>query len=458
MRVYSEEEVAASEGLLYINDAVVDVTEFAGVHPGGEALVRREVGRDATDAYNSVRHSPHADSIVQRLKVGTIHRNVLARLFTVSDVTREGRARLSPAAKLYYDAGADDGSSIAEAIAAWNHYWLVPRVLIDVSRADLSTTVLGATISLPLLSAPTALLKMAHPQGEVAVAKACSSAGIGNCLSTTASMPLEDVAEAAPEGYRWFQLYVYKDRGITERLVKRAAKAGYSAICLTVDLPVLGNRTELEKKNFSVPSEYKMANVVSEMKKKGAKPAVDVAAAGDRKAYVSKLYDQSLTPDLVAWVAGLTDLPLVVKGVLGAESAARIAAMPCVRGMVVSNHGGRQLNGTVPPAFALPGVVAAVKAANVVRAQQRLGSVEVYVDGGIRKGSDIFKAIALGARAVLIGRPIIYGLATQGEPGVRKTLDILRAELTNCMQLCGARTLAEITPDMVTQRLMPARM
>ena len=451
-RVFTADEVAA-QGHIVIDGAVLDVSRFAGVHPGGAELVQREAGRDATAAYRSARHSPRADAIVRRLRVGSCRTRPLDAVFTLGDLAREGRRALTADARLYYDAGAEDGRSVQEAVDAWDGYWLVPRVLVDVSGVDLSQTVLGTRLALPVLSAPTALLKMAHADGETAVARACAAARCGNCLSTTASSSLEDVAAASPDAYRWFQLYVYKDRSVTRRLVERAYKNGYSAICLTVDLPVLGIRTELERNGFAVPKKYKMANVAAELAAKAPKAGgVDMKSPGDRKAYVAKLYDQSLTLSLLEWVASLSPLPVVVKGVLSVESAAAAASVQAVRGIVVSNHGGRQLSGAVPPAFALPRIAAAARGANVDRARRGWAPVEVYVDGGIRKGSDVLKAVALGARAVLVGRPLIYGLAVAGEEGVAKALDILKAELTNCMQLCGARTLEEITPGMVLTR------
>jgi len=232
-------------------------------------------------------------------------------------------------------------------------------------------------------------------------------------------------------------------------LVQRADKEGYSAICLTVDLPVLGNRTSLKRIGFKVPKEFKMANVVGEKetakdKEAEKKSGVSLKDPGDRAAYVSKLYDQSLTLELLTWIGTLTDLPIVVKGVLRGDSAALAAAHPNCRGIIVSNHGGRQLDNCLAPLTALPDVVKRVNEVNLERAKQNLEPVEVFVDGGIKRGRDIFKALALGAKAVLLGRPMIYGMAVGGELGVARTVELLRDELKTCMQLGGAQSVSQI--------------
>lgn len=311
------------------------------------------------------------------------------------------------------------------------------------------------------MAAPTALLKMGHEDGEAAVARGCHMTGVGNCLSTTASLSMEDVALASPDCYRWFQLYVYKDHEMTKRLIQRADQAGYAAIVMTVDLPVLGNRTSLKRMGFSVPKEFKMANVVSEQEKsadlkkqaEAAQPkqeekkeeaGVSLKDPGDRAAYVNKLYDQSLTLELIPWIAEITDKPVVIKGLLRGDSAALCSVFKNVEGVVVSNHGGRQLDNCLAPLTALPDVVNAVNQVNIERVKKGWKPVEVYVDGGIKRGRDIFKALALGAKAVMVGRPMIYGMAVGGELGVARTVEMLRDELKICMQLGGTQTVDQI--------------
>jgi len=315
-------------------------------------------------------------------------------------------------------------------------------------------------MGVPIMAAPTALLKMGHEDGENAVARGCAAMGVGNCLSTTASLSLEEVAAASPDCYRWFQLYVYKDHEMTRRLVERADKEGYSAICFTVDLPVLGNRTSLKRIGFTVPKEFKMANVVSEQEKSKASQPKDQVKAddvslkdpGDRAKYVNKLYDQSLTLELLDWMKEITDKPIVVKGILRGDSAALCAAYENVRGIVVSNHGGRQLDNCLAPLSALPDVVDCVNKVNVDRARKGWPPVEVFVDGGISRGRDIFKALALGAKAVMVGRPMIYGMAVGGEQGVARAIELLRDELKTVMQLSGTQNVDQIDRTFIVRQ------
>jgi 4-hydroxymandelate oxidase len=237
---------------------------------------------------------------------------------------------------------------------------------------------------------------------------------------------------------------------MTKRLVQRADQEGYAAIVFTVDLPVLGNRTSLKRIGFTVPKEFKMANVVKEQQKEEKKEEKkeedqqDMKSPGDRAKYVNKLYDQSLTLELLDWMKEITDKPIVVKGILRGDSAALCAAYKNVRGVVVSNHGGRQLDNCLAPLTALPDCVNAINKVNIERAKKGWEPVEVYVDGGIDRGRDIFKAIALGAKAVMVGRPMIYGMAVGGELGVARTVEMLRDELKTVMQLAGAQSTEQI--------------
>jgi len=438
---------------MILDRVVYDISAFASEHPGGAAVLQAYAGADGTTAFSKVPHSPDAHALLANLQVATLQDEddeqsdaaSLAKCVNVDDVKSLAAKKLTKGAAAYYAAGAEDGHSLQENLQVWGRYLLRPRVFMDVSNVDMSTEVLGTRLQLPIIAAPTALLRMAHDEGEKAVARSCRTMGAAMCLSTTASCSIEEVAQASPSTYRWFQLYVYKDRERTKRLVERAEASGYSALCLTVDLPVLGNRTSLKKIGFTVPPQYTMANVAQEKEtSQDSASGVDMKKAGDRKAYVNKLYDQALTLELVEWLGGICKLPVVVKGVLREEDAVLAAAMPNVRGVVVSNHGGRQLDGTVAPLSALPGVAGAVRECNAARARRGLPPVEVYVDGGVRRGRDVFKALALGAKAVLLGRPLIWGLAAAGEDGVNKVLEMLGDELKTCMQLCGTQDVSQI--------------
>lgn len=350
----------------------------------------------------------------------------------LSEYEALARERLERSAWSYYAGGADDEVTLRENPLAWQRLRLRPRVLVDVSGVDTACRVLGHTLSMPVLTAPCALNRLAHPDGERAVARATAGAGVIQVLSTVSSESLEDVAGAA-DGMRWFQLYCYTDRGITADLVRRAEGAGYSAIVLTVDLPVLGRREREIRDGFTVPDGVTMRNL--EPYAKDVMP--DAAGTTALARYVNERWDARLTWDVIAWLKSVTRLPIVVKGILTHEDA-RLAVQHGAAAIVVSNHGGRQLDTVLTGAEALPEVVAAAE-----------GKCEVLVDGGVRRGTDVVKAIALGARAVLIGRPYLWGLAVDGEAGVARVLRLLRDEIGLAMALVGRLSVGEIDRSVV---------
>lgn len=348
--------------------------------------------------------------------------------FRSSDVAPLARERLSQATYDYYAGGAGDEITVRENEAAWARLRLLPRVLVDVSTCSLATTVLGHAVSMPILTAPCALNRLAHPDGELAVARAVSALGTGQVLSTLSSVPLEAVAAAAPAP-RWFQLYIYRDREVTRELVRRAEAAGYTAICVTVDVPRPGNRERDLRNGFTVPPEVRAANFDH---------AIDDTRDGSALfTYINAQFDPALTWESLEWLVGLTSLPVVVKGVLSPLDA-ELAVAHGARGVAVSNHGGRQLDTVVTSADALAPIVDAVAHA-----------VEVYVDGGIRRGTDVLKALALGARAVLVGRPYLWALAVDGERGVHRVLSLLRDDLALTMALAGVSCVSRIERALV---------
>lgn len=336
----------------------------------------------------------------------------------------------------YYEGGAEDEISVLENRRAWQQIALRPRVLVDVRERDLTTTVLGSRIAFPILTAPCGFNALAHPDGELAVARAVTAAGTIQVVSTAATYSLEEVATAAPTGLRWFQLYCYRDRGITRSLVERAAAAGYRALCLTVDAPFVGRRERDIRNCFGLPPGLRWKNLEAH----GLDKMEAVGDGSALKKYIENIWDAGLTWEAVEWLRDISPLPLVLKGVLTAEDA-RLAVAHGAQGIVVSNHGGRQLDGAVSTASVLSEIVEAVA-----------GHVEVYVDGGIRRGTDVMKALALGARAVLIGRPYLWGLAADGESGVARVLELLRAELELGMGLSGMPNLASIVRGSVATR------
>jgi 4-hydroxymandelate oxidase len=302
-------------------------------------------------------------------------------------------------------------------------------VLTGLGPIDTRTRVLGTDVAMPVLLAPVAFQKLAHGEGECATARAAGRAGTLMTVSTIASSSLEDVAAAAT-GPLWFQLYVYRDRAITRELIRRAKAAGYRAIVLTVDTPMLGRRERDLRNRFTLPPGVRLENLAwLEGEVSGI---TGWSAASSFWSYVHEQLDPTLSWDALSWLCAESGLPVLVKGILAEEDAA-LAVEHGAAGIVVSNHGGRQLDGAEPTLRALPRVVDTVG-----------GRAEVYVDGGVRRGVDVVKAIAAGARAVLIGRPLLWGLALGGEDGVVRMLDLLRAELELAMALCGADTVSKI--------------
>lgn len=339
-------------------------------------------------------------------------------LINLFDYEMLAEERMEPVYWDFYAGGSDDEVTVRANQTDFARLRLRPRVLVDVSTCDTTTSVLGQRVSMPILVAPTALHCMAHPEGECATVQGARAAGTLMIASTVATRTMEDIASAAGTGPLWFQLYVYPSLEVAAGLVRRAEAAGYKAIVMTVDLPALGNRERDRRHEMPIPpSPFVEANLVG------------VEKIGQRWT--------SLTWETVDWLRSLTSLPLILKGILTAEDAL-LALEHGASGVVVSNHGGRQLDSAVTSIEALPEIVEAVA-----------GRCEVYLDGGIRRGTDILKALALGARAVLVGRPVLWGLAVDGAQGVQRVLQILRDELQLAMKLSGCPTLASIDRSLV---------
>ena len=336
-------------------------------------------------------------------------------LFEYHDLAEK---RMDPVYWGYYEGGSDDEVTLRANHSDFERIRLRPRMLVDVTHCDSSTKVLGTPVRMPILVAPTALHCMAHPEGECATVQGAGAAGTLMIASTVSTRTLEEIAQAAT-GPLWFQLYTYYSLEATGNLVKRAETAGYKAIVLTVDLPALGNRERDRRHQMPIPPPPLVeANFV------------DLERPGGQQWFAP-------TWETVDWVRSLTSLPLLLKGILTAEDAL-LALEHGVSGIVVSNHGGRQLDSAVTSIEALPEIVEAVD-----------GRCEIYMDGGIRRGTDVLKALALGARAVLVGRPALWGLAVNGAQGVQHVLELLRNELELSMQLSGCPDLATIKRDLV---------
>jgi len=333
-------------------------------------------------------------------------------------------SRVEPGAWDYYQGGSDDERTLRDNQEAFGRIRLRPRVLVDTSTCDTSTTVIGTPVDLPVLVAPVAYHGLAHADGECATAEGAARAGTLMVASCNSNRTMEEIAKSSSAPL-WLQLYLHADTGINEQLVRRAEDAGYRGLVLTVDRPRFGNRERDRRNGFKLPPHLRAANygdVTRDMS------AVSIS-----------------TWESLDWLVGATRLPVLVKGILTAEDG-DLAAQHGVAGVIVSNHGGRQLDGVLSGIDALPEVVAGVA-----------GRCEVFCDGGVRRGTDVLKAIALGARAVLVGRPVIWGLAVDGANGVADVLGLLHTEFGLAMALAGRTTVASIDASLVTRTVEVVR-
>ncbi|KAL8276641.1 hypothetical protein RQP46_010990 [Phenoliferia psychrophenolica] len=448
---------------MIISGQVYDLTEFAPSHPGGLKILLKYAGKDATEEYDPIhppgtieealpksKHLGPVDmaTVVQVKPESTAASGVaapptLTGCLNLNDIERAAEVLLKAKAWAYYASAADDERTKNWNNEAFNLVRLRPRVLRDVTHADVSSTMLGHKMSLPIFISPAAMGRLAHPDGEKALARVAGASGFPYIVSANASISFEEIAALAVSGQTLFyQLYVNRDRKKTEEQLRKVVKAGYKGICVTVDAPVAGKRerderSKLDAESASDPS-MRDAVTTSDALKAGAEPVASASLSAVMFSYV----DASLSWSDLAWIKSVTNLPIIVKGIQTAEDAA-LAVQHGVEGILLSNHGGRQLEGAPSALETLleirryePGV---------------FGKTEVYVDGGIRRGTDVLKALALGATAVGVGRPFMYALAF-GQPGVQKVADILRDEVAQNLRLLGATKISELTPAMVNAR------
>jgi len=394
---------------------------------------------------------------------------------TINELEKIAASKMDKQTRDYYNEGADSGSTLRENIEAFKKYRIRPRVLRDISQLDPTVDIFGYKSSIPLGVAPTAMQCLAHDDGEIATSKACSNAGVVMGLSSFATTTLEDVAEAAgPNGSpRVLQLYLFEEREHSRKLIRRAKKAGYKAVFLTVDTPMLGRRNMEIRNQFKLPSHLKIANFSEDTQSDAAQTIMTGTSGGKDDVRSASTEKPQPPPKKAASLPGASkggkrtppsgpitfhshagnptlnwerdiewlkkecgpEMEVWVKGVATAEDALLAVHHGC-DGIVVSNHGGRQLDGALATLDALPDVVAAVQ-----------GKIPVHVDGGVRHGTDVFKALALGADFVWIGRPVLWGLAYNGQQGVEHCLRLLGDEIKLCMGLAGALTVKEIGKD-----------
>jgi L-lactate dehydrogenase (cytochrome) len=380
----------------------------------------------------------------------------LVRTGDVEDLRRISRRRLPRGVFDYIDGGAEDEITLGRNVAAFREIGFRPRVLRDVSGVDTHATVLGRPVPFPLVLSPTGFTRIVLPEGECAVARAAQERGLPYTLSTLATRSIEEVAAAAPSGRNWFQVYVWRDRGLVKDMLDRAATSGYEAIMVTVDTAVLGRRERDVRRGFTLPPKIGLGTVVDGAMHPGwtwdflrADPITfaNVAGAADvdgttavsLSAYINSQFDPSLSWADIDWMRSVWSGPVVIKGIQTVADA-KIAVEHGVDAIALSNHGGRQLDGAPTPIELVEPVAQAVG-----------GSIEIYCDGGVRRGSDIVKALALGANACMTGRTYLYALGAGGQRGVEFVIDQLREGMRRTMTLVGASSIGELTTELIAR-------
>ena len=379
----------------------------------------------------------------------------LAKVGNVDDLRLLAKRRLPGGVFDYFDGAAEDEVTKVENSSAFSKVELRPRVLVDVSSIDTSTTIMGQPVPFPIALSPTGFTRIAHPDGELAVARVAGAVNLPYTLSTLGTRSIEEVAKVAT-GPLWYQLYVWKDRGLSRELVERARDNGYKAIMLTVDTPVFGRRERDVRRGFTLPPKIGLETFVDGIlhpkwtwdfvrsepitfSAVAGRKSVDGSTAVTLSDYVNLQFDPTLSWKDLDWIREVSGLPLMLKGIQSVEDA-KLAVELGVDAIALSNHGGRQYDGAPAPVALLPRVVDAVG-----------DSIEVLVDGGVRRGSDVVKACALGARAVMFGRPYLYGLGAGGEMGVRWAIDHITSGVTRTMGLIGETSITKLSPGVVTR-------
>ncbi|EJD41662.1 hypothetical protein AURDEDRAFT_90114 [Auricularia subglabra TFB-10046 SS5] len=444
---------------IIIHGKAYDVTEFLDDHPGGSKIILKYAGKDATEEYDPI-HPP--DAITTHLPkdrhLGPVDPNSITKV--VKEVTVEEQARLErfknrpplseclnlhdfeavaqvvmpEKAWAYYSSAADDEITHRENHVAYHRIWFRPRILVDVTKVDWSTRILGHKTGMPIYITATALGKLGHPDGELNLTRAAAKHGVIQMIPTLASCPFDEIVDAAAPGQvQFLQLYVNKDREITKRYVQHAEKRGIKGLFITVDAPQLGRREKDMRMKFDDEG--------SEVQRQEG-GVVDRSQGAARA--ISSFIDPGLCWDDIPWFKSITKMPIILKGVQTWEDTLKAIEYGC-QGVVLSNHGGRQLD------FARSGIEVLVEVVDKLKELKRwpVPNFEIYLDGGVRRATDVLKAIALGATAVGVGRPFLYAFSSYGQEGVERALEILHGELEMNLRLLGARNLQEITPDMV---------
>ncbi|KAI0908098.1 FMN-dependent dehydrogenase-domain-containing protein [Ustulina deusta] len=441
-----------------IHGKAYDVTEFLPEHPGGMKIILKYAGKDATAEFEPIHPPDTLDKYLDKSKhLGPVDMNTVATVEEVEDpdeAARQQRIKDKPllsqcfnlldfesvaknvmkkTAWGYYSSAADDEITLRENHEAFHRIWFRPRVLVDVKSVDFSTTMLGTRVSMPFYVTATALGKLGHPEGEVVLTRAAHRHGVVQMIPTLASCSFDEIVDARRgDQVQWLQLYVNADRAITERIVRHAEARGCKALFITVDAPQLGRREKDMRSKFDEAGSDVQSGQDTDTSQGAARA-------------ISSFIDPSLSWADVPWFRSITAMPIVLKGVQRVEDVVR--AVECgVQGVVLSNHGGRQLD------FARSGLEVLAETMPVLRSMGLEDKIEVFVDGGVRRATDILKALCLGAKGVGIGRPFLYAMSAYGLDGVDRAMQLLRDELEMGMRLVGCTSLDQLTPSLVDTR------
>ncbi|KAF1921056.1 FMN-dependent dehydrogenase-domain-containing protein [Ampelomyces quisqualis] len=460
------DEVAKHSGRescwVIIHGRAYDITEFLPEHPGGPKIILKYAGKDATEEYEPIHPPDTLDKYLHKSKhLGEVDMNtveqeekeidpeeeerqkrmarmpILEQCYNLMDFEAVARKVMKKSAWAYYSSGADDEITLRENHSAFHKIWFRPRVLVDVEKVDTSTTMLGTKVDIPFYVTATALGKLGNPEGEVVLTRGARKHNVIQMIPTLASCSFDEIVDEAEDGQcQWLQLYVNKDRDITKRIVQHAEKRGCKGLFITVDAPQLGRREKDMRSKFS--------DVGSSVQSSSG-DAVDRSQGAARA--ISSFIDPSLSWKDIPWFRSITKMPIILKGVQCVEDVIRAVEVG-VEGVVLSNHGGRQLD------FARSGIEVLAEVMPVLRQRGWQDRIEVYIDGGVRRATDIIKAIALGAKGVGIGRPFLYAMSAYGLPGVDRAMQLLKDEMEMNMRLIGASSVADLNPSLLDTRAL----
>ncbi|GME23471.1 putative mitochondrial cytochrome protein [Neofusicoccum parvum] len=443
-----------------VHGRAYDVTEFLPEHPGGQKIILKYAGKDATEEYEPIHPPDTLDKYLDKSKhLGEVDMNtveqeekaedpdekarqeriermpILEQCYNLMDFEAVARNVMKKTAWAYYSSGADDEITMRENHSAFHKIWFRPRILVDVEKVDFSTTMLGTKVDIPFYVTATALGKLGNPEGEVVLTRGAKKHNVVQMIPTLASCSFDEIVDAAEDGQvQWLQLYVNKNRDITKRIVEHAEKRGCKGLFITVDAPQLGRREKDMRSKFDDVG----SNVQS-----GSNDSVDRSQGAARA--ISSFIDPSLSWKDIPWFQSITKMPIILKGVQCVEDVLK-AVEAGVQGVVLSNHGGRQLD------FARSGVEVLAEVMPILRQRGWENKIEVYIDGGVRRATDIIKALCLGAKGVGIGRPFLYAMSAYGLAGVDRAMQLLKDEMEMNMRLIGCSSIDQLNPNLVDTR------